>query len=193
MAIPKKPRRCRICKIEFQPVRCLQTVCGAECAIKQAQLKRSKAERIQAIEDRKTIRIRKEAIKTRSQWMKDAQTTFNAFIRERDKEQLCICCNQPLSSGTVGGEYDCGHYRSVGSAPHLRFDPRNAHAQRKQCNRWGAGRAVDYRLGLISRIGIKAVESLETDNEPRKFTIEDLKEIIATYKSKLKELRQCKH
>ena len=54
-----------------------------------------------------------------------------------------------------------------GSAAHLRFDERNAHAQRKVCNRWGAGRAVDYRIGLVARIGLAAVEALESDNAPK--------------------------
>ena len=90
----------------------------------------------------------------------------------------------------MGGAYDCGHYRSTGSAPHLRFDERNAHAQRKVCNRWGAGRAVDYRIGLVARIGLEAVEALESDNAPRKWTREELIAIRDTYKQKLKELKK---
>jgi len=81
------------------------------------------------------------------------------------------------------------HYRSVGSSPHLRFDERNAHAQRKQCNRWGAGRSVDYRLGLINRIGLAAVESLEADQTPKNYTIDDLRAITACYRAKLKGLK----
>jgi hypothetical protein len=90
---------------------------------------------------------------------------------------------------SIGGGYDCGHYRSVGSAPHLRFDERNAHAQRKQCNRWGSGRAVDYRIGLIKRIGLEKVEALESDQTVKKYTIDDLKSIISAYKAKFKALK----
>ena len=89
----------------------------------------------------------------------------------------------------MGGGFDCGHYRSVGSAPHLRFDERNAHGQTKQCNRYGAGRAVDYRIGLIQRIGLEQVESLEADQTPKKYSIEDMKAIKDEYKRKLKELK----
>ena len=194
--------RCRYCSDLYKPERPMQPgrVCNKiECQYKHSieflslqGKSKAKAERIAAAEDRKTIRIRKEAIKTRSEWMKEAQIAFNAFIRERDKRKACICCGHPLESSSIGGAFDCGHYRSVGSAPHLRFDERNAHGQRKQCNRYGSGRAVDYRLGLIGRMGLEVVESLESDNEPRKYTIEDLKEIISTYKRKLKELR-CKN
>lgn len=190
MATPKKPRACRVCKTVFQPSRPLQTVCGPACAIEQAKFKRAKAERIAAAEDRKTVKIKLEKLKTARGWTKEAQIAFNAYIRERDKDKPCICCGQPLESGTVGGSFDCGHYRSVGSAPHLRFDERNAHGQRKQCNRWAAGRAVDYRIGLIARIGQGSVDALESDQTPRKYTIEELKAIKATYIAKLKELRK---
>ena len=168
----------------------MQTVCGPECAIKQAQAKRTKAERIAGIEDRKVIKAKLDKLKTARDWTKEAQIAFNAYIRARDARQLCICCGMPLGHNEVGGTYDCGHYRSVGSAPHLRFDERNAHAQRKQCNRYGAGRAVDYRIGLIKRIGMDAVEAIESDQDPRKYGIEELKAIKATYIAKLKELRK---
>jgi hypothetical protein len=128
-------------------------------------------------------------IKTRREWLKDAQTAFNAYIRHRDKGKRCICCDRTLENNAIGGGYDCGHYRSVGSAPHLRFDERNAHGQTKQCNRWGSGRAVDYRLGLINRIGLKEVELLESDQLPKKYTIPELQEIQRVYRSKLKELQ----
>lgn len=94
----------------------------------------------------------------------------------------------PLEGGAIGGGFDAGHYRSVGSAPHLRFDERNVHGQTKQCNRYGAGRAVDYRLGLIARIGRDVVEELEADQRPRKHSIEDLIEIRNTYRAKAKEI-----
>jgi hypothetical protein len=180
--------------VQFIPLRPIQKVCSAPCAIQHAinlrDKKREKEERIAKQEARKVIQIRKEAIKTRREWMQDAQKAFNAFVRERDKGKPCICCGKSLvgSGNGIGGDFDCGHYRSVGSAPHLRFDERNAHGQTKQCNRYGAGRAVDYRIGLIQRIGLAEVEALEADNEPRKYSIEELKQIKATYTAMRKEL-----
>lgn len=176
-----KPRKCKHCKKEFEPRRMGQVVCSPLCAQAIAKSKREKVERA-------NDRQKRESLKTRSQWMKEAQIAFNSFIRERDKNRLCICCGRDLVSGDVGGSFDAGHYRSVGSAPHLRFDENNCHGQRKQCNRWGAGRAVDYRIGLVARIGLLAVEALEADQEPRHYSIEELKSIKAKYKQKLKEL-----
>ena len=48
---------------------------------------------------------------------------------------------------------------------------------------------MDYRLGLIQRIGLERVEALEADNTSTKWTAELLREIKTTYKAKLKELK----
>ena len=187
-----KPKKCAICKELFIPARPLQKVCGFECAKAHAAKVSERTAKSLARADRQETRERKEALKTKRDYTKEAQIAFNAFIRERDRDSTCICCGLRLSSDsiqTTGGVFDCGHYRSVGSAPHLRFDERNAHGQRKQCNRWGAGRAVDYRLGLINRIGLQAVESLEADQTPKHYTIDELKAITAHYRAKLKQLK----
>ena len=167
----------------------MQTCCSIACAYEFARNKREKAERIAQRESRKVIKLKLDSLKTARDWTKESQVAFNAYIRARDADKPCICCGQPLESGEIGGKFDCGHYRSVGSAPHLRFDERNAHGQRKQCNRWGAGRAVDYRIGLIARIGLEAVEALEADQTPRKYSIDQLKAIKAHYTAKLKEIK----
>lgn len=183
-------KRCKAkgCTTRFDNPQPFVCWCSAACGAEIAKERLAKAKAKKAKEERKTDKAKRESLKTRSDYMKDAQREFNKYIRLRDQHQPCICCGLPLGLFSVGGAYDCGHYRSVGSAPHLRFDERNAHAQRKQCNRYGAGRAVDYRIGLIARIGLRSVEDVESDQEARKHTIEDLKQIIATYKAKAKEL-----
>ncbi|MEN5181758.1 recombination protein NinG [Comamonas testosteroni] len=177
-----KPRPCKACSNSFVPDRPMQSVCSPKCAVK--KVRQDKAE------ERAQVRTRKESIKTLPVLKAEAQVAFNEFIRLRDAGKPCICCGLPLGDGDIGGAYDCGHYRSVGSAPQHRFNELNAHAQRKQCNRWGAGRAVDYRIGLMARIGLEAVEALEADNAVKKFTAEELREIRATYKAKAKELKK---
>ena len=176
-------RKCSICKIAFVKRSMSHVVCSPLCAIESNRQKAIKA-------DRKDTAARKLAIKSRSKHMAEAQASFNAFIRARDANKPCISSGRPLPSQAAGGGFDAGHYRSIGSAPHLRFDERNVHGQSKQDNRYLAGNAVDYRIGLIARRGIVEVEELEADNEPRKYTIDDLIAIKATYKLKLKELRE---
>ena len=183
-----KTRKCKACHHPFTPARSTQTACGIDCAMQLAHEKKVKLAECDRLDNARKDRARKAKLKTRRDWEKEAQAAFNAYIRARDKDKPCICCGLPLSAGDVGGHYDCGHYRSVGSAPHLRFNEDNAHAQRKQCNRWGAGRAVDYRLGLIERIGLARVEALEADQAPRKYTADELRAIRDLYRAKLREL-----
>jgi hypothetical protein len=166
-------------------------VCGPRCALDYTKRQASRAERVARATQRKTIREARVRLMTRRDWMKKAQVAFNRYIRLRDQRKPCICCGQPLSlGGLTGGGYDAGHYRSVGSAPHLRFVEDNCHAQRKVCNQFGAGRAVDYRLGLIARIGLARVEALEADQAPRKYSIEDLKGIEQRYKALAREIER---
>lgn len=150
---------------------------------------KAQKEKLEAKVERQLTKQRKEALKTRSDYVKELQTVFNAYIRKRDRNQPCICCGKPLGESAVGGGYDAGHYFSVGSHPNLRFVEDNVHAQRKYCNNWRAGNAGGYRRGLIQRIGIERVEALESDNEPRKYTIEQLKELKKIYQNKIKELK----
>jgi len=189
-AKPKK-QTTRKCSVKECPVRFVKRgmghiVCSPNCFHVYIARKRE-ADRLKA--EKKSDRDRKEALKTRSDYIKEAQVAFNSYVRHRDAGKLCICCDRPLQAAQIGGGFDCGHYRSVGSAPHLRFDERNAHGQTKQCNRYGAGRAVDYRIGLIKRIGLEAVEDLECDQDSRNWSISDLKTIKVHYREKLKELK----
>lgn len=184
--------RCPHCKGKLEPGQRIHP----ECIDGYAEDQAAKAERAEAKKARAAAKVeraetsrRKEAIKTIPDLIKEAQREFNAYIRERDRGQPCICCGLPLGAGEVGGAYDAGHYRSTGSASHLRFHEDNCHAQRKQCNRYGAGRAVDYRIGLINRVGEEKVGALEIDNTPHKWTREELIQIRDTYRQKLKALK----
>lgn len=86
---------------------------------------------------------------------------------------------------------DCSHYRSVGAAPHLRFNLHNAAAACVKCNRYLGGNIAALRVGLIERIGLEKVEAVEADNNVRKFDIEYLKRVkrIFTKKANRVELR----
>ena len=188
-----KPKFCKQCGKEFVPLRSTAIACSYPCAkawvdARNAKMKEQKA-KLEAKIERQLTKERKEKLKTRNDYIKETQVAFNAYIRERDKDQACICCGKPLGESQVGGGYDAGHYRSTGSAPHLRFHEDNCHAQRKHCNNWKAGNAVDYRLGLIKRIGLERVEALEANNEPAKWSIDELKAIRDYYRKKLKELK----
>ncbi len=183
-----KPKTCKVCREKFTPARPLQTTCSIPCALEWGKKQLAKKQAKEAREEKAKDKAKRETLKTRSDWIKEAQVAFNKFIRLRDNGKPCICCGKPLGVDSVGGGFDAGHYRSVGSAPHLRFTESNAHGQTKQCNRYGAGRAVDYRRGLIERIGLAAVEALEAEQTPRKWTVDELKAIRDLYRAKAKAL-----
>ncbi len=177
-----KPRPCPVCEKPYVPARPMQAVCGPRCAA--AKVKRDKAE------ERARVKTRKEAIKTLPVLKAEAQAAFNAYIRARDAGKPCISCGAPLEGNGVGGHFDCGHFRSVGSAPQHRYNPLNAAGQCKSCNRWGAGMAVEYRKGLIERIGLEAVEALENDNATHRWTREELAAIRDGFKARLKGMNR---
>ena len=170
----------------------MQKVCSYQCAIDLGVAEKQKAQRKAELIVRRADKVAKESFKRRADWIAEAQRAFNTYIRTRDAGKPCICCGKPQKAhdSISGHNVDAGHYRSVGSAPHLRFVENNCHAQLVACNRWGAGRAVDYRLGLIARIGLEAVEALEADQTPRKYTVDELKAIKAKYTALTRELKE---
>lgn len=178
-------RKCGVkeCRAPFAPRSMTHKACSPECAAALAVAVRQVAER-------KADRARKQVLKSRGKHMAETQAVFNLFIRERDRlaGHSCISSGRPLDWS--GNNVDAGHFRSRGSAPHLRFNEDNVHPQSKQENRYASGNAVDYRIGLIARIGLARVEALEADQTPRKWTIDELNAIKTLYRQKLKHLKE---
>lgn len=161
-----RPVKCRACPVKFVRVRPLQVACSWPCAQVVAYKARAKAERI---EDK----ARREKLKTRSDHMKAAQVAVNRYVRLRDAGLGCISCGA-RPDDKFGGAMDCGHYLSRGSSPHLRFHLWNMALQCVKENRYLGGAAGKFRLGLIARIGLEKVETLESMQGPAKFTVEYL-------------------
>jgi hypothetical protein len=172
--------KCSICQAEFIPkhknqTTCLDPICKLE-AKRQEGIKRNA---------RQDLSKRRQALKSKSDWAKEAQTVFNAYIRARDEVEPCISCSRYHQ-----GQYHAGHYLSVGARPELRFNPLNVHKQCAPCNNHLSGNIALFRINLIKKIGLEQVEWLEGPHEPSKYTIEDLKTIRETYRLKLKSLLQ---
>ena len=174
--------RCKICRDKFEPKYFLQKACfNPTCLAEWSKLDRQ-------VKQKKSDKTRKESLKTAGDYIKEAQASINKFVRLRDKNKPCISCGNDREHkiGLSGHRYDAGHYRSRGSAGHLRFNLFNIHKQCVRCNRELSGNIVDYRLGLINRIGIGRVNMIELDNKPKKFTIEYLKRIKAIFNRKFR-------
>lgn len=183
-----KPAKCKVCNSEFIKRSPFQKWCSVECGAVLAVEALTKKKARQQAAERKQTREKLKAMETYPQLVKKAQTAFNAFIRARDAGKPCICCGRPL--GTEPNTFDAGHYRSVGSAPHMRFVEDNCHGQTKYCNNHLSGNHVEYRKGLIERIGIERVEQLERDQTIRKYTREGLIELAKHYRDQARRLRK---
>lgn len=186
-------RKCKVCREPFRPARALQTWCSPECGVTLAGRLLAKKKAKDAADEKRQTRAQLEALKTVPELKKEAQVAFNAWVRARDQAagHGCICCGRPLDwgmKGMRGHSVDAGHYRSTGSADHLRFHEDNCHAQAVYCNRNGAGRAVDYRIGLIKRIGLAAVEALESNNVTAKWDRDELRTLRDTYRRRAREV-----
>lgn len=182
-----KQKTCRICKTKFPAYLSTSIVCSIKCAIEHTQKANARLEARRKLIAKREHKQALEAIKTRSDWLKEAQFWFNKFIRIRDENQPCISCGRLHS-----GQYHAGHYRTVGSAPHLRFDEENVHKQCAPCNNHLSGNIINYRLRLIEKIGIESISRLESDNLSKHYTIDDIKQIKATYKAKCRELERIR-
>lgn len=169
---------CKVCAGPFFKKNSLHTICSPRCALKLPVINR-KAERA----ERKATKQKLDNLQTLSHWHEVTQKVFNAYIRARDAHHGCISCGRDN-----GSKVNAGHFLSVGSHPELRYDEANVHKQCEYCNTHKSGNAVMYRAGLVERIGIKAVESLEGPHTPKKYTREQLADMRALYRAKLKEL-----
>jgi hypothetical protein len=175
--LPRK-KKCKVCLKEFQPERQMQPCCSIKCAINKVQIDK-------AAKFNKETKLKKEAIKSKAQWLREAQKEFNAYIRLRDCDKPCVSCLRHHD-----GQYHAGHYRSVGACPELRFNELNVWKQCAPCNNHLSGNIGEYRINLVKLIGVDKVECLEGKHIPLKLSIDEIKAIKAKYKLKQKEAKQ---
>jgi hypothetical protein len=183
-----KLHKCKSCGEAYTKQRPLQKVCSPVCAIKLAKVQVAKAQAKEQAQDRKETKAKLDAMKGKPRLLKEAQTAFNAFVRARDAGKPCISCGAPDNGGA--NSRDAGHFRSVGSAPHMRFVEDNCHGQCKKCNQYLSGNVVEYRKGLIKRMGQRTVELIESDQTIRKYTHDGLREIAKHYRQEAKKFER---
>lgn len=173
-------KRCKVCRQPFQPMQPMAVVCSLDCALTLAKSKNAKAAKVARVKERREDKARKERLKTRSQWVRECQAAVNRWARLRDilAGHGCISCGEPYR-GAYGGAFDAGHYRSVGSAPHLRFNLHQIHLQCHKCNRYLGGNAVAFRAGLVARRGLQFVEGIESMGGSPKWSVDYLRRLKA--------------
>lgn len=185
MGAQPKLKKCAVCNAPFAQARPLQRVCGYECALEDGRKAVATEKAKAARAERKAKKAALENLKTRKQHLQELQVIFNSWVRARDAGQPCISCGRHHQ-----GQWHAGHYRSVGSAPELRFEPTNTHIQCQPCNTHLSGNLIAYRVNLIKKIGLERVEWLEGQHEPKKYTLEEIQRMKAFYRAEIRRLKQ---
>lgn len=180
-AEPKvRMRRCAVkeCRQLFQPRSMTHKTCSVACSLVFVAAEKARKARKERQEGLKKL-------KTRADYYKAAQAALNAWIRYRDRDLPCVSCDRHHT-----GQYHAGHFLSSGAHPNLALVENNLAKQCMPCNVHLSGNQLNFRRGLIARIGLEAVEALEADNTPRKYDVEQLKQIKAEYQAKLRKLKE---
>lgn len=204
---PPRPKKCavRTCRNSFVPKESFQSWCSHDCAVVIARAKQEQKRKAVDQLERKELKARKEKLKTHGDYVSEATTAVQAYRRlyELSIGSGCISCGktqeqvQAEQGWKTGGAWDGGHFLGKGARPELRLVENNIWLQCKGCNggsakfpRKGESVANAFRAGLIERIGLEAVEALEADHAPRKYTIDELKAITAHYRALVRQLKR---
>lgn len=180
----RRSKKCSQCRTVYEPRSSWQKVCGAECGAAYAKAERERKEK----QERQKRLIE---LKPAKWWKAKAKKAMHMFVRTRDEGKQCASCDTVLVKlGRVGGDYDAGHLRTVGSSKHLEFDERNVWGQCKYCNDRLHGNEREYERRLRIKMGDAYVDGLMADNTPRHFKIHDFQAIEAHYKAALKKLKE---
>lgn len=188
-----KQKACKACGEKFRPSLSTQKACGVQCALALAKKPENQAVARKAIaqRERREIQVRKQKLKSRADYAKEAQAAINRYVRLRDAHLGCVSCDKPAS---WSGQWHCSHFRSVGAAPHLRFNLWNMNKSCSACNNFLSGNIMAYRPALIEKIGQEKVDWLECNNSLARHDIPYLKRLKAVFIKKSRRLEariQC--
>lgn len=169
--------RCKNCREEFKPVRFNQKFCFDPLCL-QVWIAQEKAKQW-----KKTKAKLKSELMTTQDYLKIAQQVFNKYIRLRDKGKPCISCQT-----TINGVVHASHFYSSGGHSNIRYNEDNVHSSCYKCNVMLSGNQNEYRKRLIKKIGVEKLDFLDSiAHIEKKWTIDELKNIIEIYKEKIKQ------
>lgn len=169
-----KKKKCKFCKYWYEPKYSTTEPCPKyECRLKHLEANTAKINRANKA-------MARNEIKSYAQRLGDAKKIFQKWIRLRDKDKPCISC------GTISSSvWDGGHFKKAELYSGVIFHEHNVNIQCGKCNRFLGGNELNYRTGLIAKIGEEAVLNLEHLAEMsrmKKYTNEELEEIKLKYK-----------
>jgi len=187
--------RCLFCKDYFPRDQMISTPKGNFCTIDHA----TKYGIASIPKTRKMLekrnRMQKRAYKADSlpHQIELTQPIFNRLVVLLDKNEPCGSCGE----WKCGWIWDCGHVKSRGSHPELRFDFLNAYKQGRKCN--GGQRRLSshektvskmYEERLIKTKGQALVDYLNGPHKAKHYTREGLKEMRAMYAAEIRHIEK---
>ena len=186
-----KSKKCRVCKEAFTPYSSLSVTCSIECAIEHTKDKAEKKLKRDIKLAKQVVRFdlkkRKEKLKSKSDWLREAQIAINKYVRLTDKGKPCCSCDKPDN-----GQHQrhASHYRSTAACSALRFNLKNIHTSCQQCNTSKSGNLLEYRIRLIDKYGAEYVDFLESQNQVVRYSIEYLKRLKKVFNKKVRMLEK---
>ena len=181
-----RPKKCKVCKIKFQPERFFQSCHSPECAaIKAIADRRKKEKKELAARRQDAMRMGKRQARARRAAQDYARTRDIKCFEKNGEIPVCIMCG----SSNPKSWHGC-HFVSVGSRGGPRaLHPANINLGCSKCNLFSAQNDTKYRYNMIVKYGLEMVEYLETASFDYKMTADEVDEIWKYYKSLLKELK----
>lgn len=114
---------------------------------------------------------------------------FSKYIRLRDaKNGYCNC----ISCGRTyhWKEMHAGHFVPKARGNAIYFNEKDCNAQCIHCNYYKHGNVSEYRVKIDEKWGKGTADEMERLAKPnKKFTIEELKEMLAHYKKEVNKLK----
>ena len=174
--------RCKNCRQKFEAIRFNMKYClNPECV--RVWIDTEKEKQWKA----KKTKLKNELMSLQD-YLKIAQQVFNAYIRKRAEGLPCISCGKEMKEGNI----DAGHLWSAGGHSNIRFNEYNVNAQcSRPCNKDKSGDTNNYRIQFVKRYSQEILDQLDKEaHETKKWTIDELTDLIATYKKKIKLLSE---
>lgn len=195
------PRRCKSsqCRKELPPAsKCADYTqkrgyCSIECMAAHG-LEKVEEKRLKDI--RKAMNPNPPPKKKKSQ-AELTQDSFNKMIRLLDAGKPCHSCGRYQ----CGALMTCGHFRSVGACPELRYDPRNAFIQGGGCNfanrrpdknnaKGAETIAQEYEKRLRDEYGDAFVDWVKGPHEMPRWRDDDLRAIRKLFAAECRRLER---
>ena len=126
---------------------------------------------------------------SRKNLIKRLDRIFSLYIRLRDADKKGICTCITCKKKYHYTELDAGNFLSRRHFS-VRYDEQNVFSQCRYCNRYNAGQQFIYSIELEKKQKGLSKKLLKKSKQTKKFTVDDLQELIYLYQEKVESLKK---